>query len=229
MDYSLLKKIQEIILKESAEKNRISEDLLAEQIGRSRTPIRAVLQHLEEYGWIERRHKSGIRLRKIPIEEALEIYDLRGILEGLACHMLAQRPNEKILRQLHQAEEDHLKAMQANRSRAEISLKDIAFHRLILENCGARHLPRLITTLEVVIQTMTLMHQTFPKPRYFPRRILHGKIIAAIAEGNPKKAEKVMRIHIEKGKQTLIKPLRANCAQGKTGKEVMLTTVNSKW
>ena len=75
MDNILLEKVQEIVLTEAAKNNRISERALAERIGLSRTPIRESLQHLEEHGLIDRRHRAGIRLRKIPLGELLEIYD----------------------------------------------------------------------------------------------------------------------------------------------------------
>jgi len=229
MDNILLEKVQEIVLTEAAKNNRISERALAEIIGLSRTPIRESLQHLEEHGLIDRRHRAGIRLRKIPLGELLEIYDLRGLLEGLACRMLAERRDEVVLLKLHRANEEYLQVTGPGGTEAESDQKDIVFHRLIIENCGACRLPRMVNILRIITRSFGILPEIEPgmkkrrRSRYRYRRSQsHEKIIAALAEGNPSRAEKAMRLHIEEAKQNLVHSTKVNCTRGKTGgKEVI--------
>lgn len=64
---------------------------LAEQMGVSRTPIREAMTMLAKEGLLEPGPKRGYKIRTFSIADILEAYEVRGVLEGLVCRLLAER------------------------------------------------------------------------------------------------------------------------------------------
>src|SRR5207237_5672406 len=63
--------------------SKLIEATLAERMGVSRGPVREAFRMLEEAGLVRNEKNRGVFVRAIAIEEALEIYDLRAVLEEL--------------------------------------------------------------------------------------------------------------------------------------------------
>lgn len=76
---------------EIAPGERFTEAQLAKRLGMSRTPIRAAIQHLREEGLIETLSAGGYTVRGFQILEIGEAIELRGMIEGLAARLLAER------------------------------------------------------------------------------------------------------------------------------------------
>lgn len=70
---------------------RIEEVPLAEQMGVSRTPVRAALGTLVNEGLIDHQPKRGYVIRAFAIEDIVAAYEVRSVLEGLACRSAAAR------------------------------------------------------------------------------------------------------------------------------------------
>lgn len=70
---------------------RLSEIPLAEQIGISRTPVRAALARLEQEGLLEKIPSGSYIVRAFTIEEVMDAIELRGVLEGTAARLAAER------------------------------------------------------------------------------------------------------------------------------------------
>ncbi|HKC20627.1 MAG TPA: GntR family transcriptional regulator, partial [Candidatus Dormibacteraeota bacterium] len=66
---------------------RLVEATIAERIGAGRTAVRAALVRLDQEGLVRLEHNRGARVRFISDREALEIEEVRAVLEG----MLARR------------------------------------------------------------------------------------------------------------------------------------------
>ena len=84
--------LREMILAgEMAAGERISELVLAERLGISRTPIRAALMRLEQEGMLEAAGGRGYKVRVLSEDDVSDAIELRGTLEGLAARMAAER------------------------------------------------------------------------------------------------------------------------------------------
>lgn len=70
---------------------RLSEVPLAEQLGISRTPIRAALARLEQEGLLEKAPSGGYLARAFTVDEVMDSIELRGVLEGTAARLAAER------------------------------------------------------------------------------------------------------------------------------------------
>ncbi len=70
---------------------RIAEPAVAEVTGISRTPIRAALIRLQEEGLIEPIPSGGFRVRAFSVADIRDAIEVRGVLEGLAARLAAER------------------------------------------------------------------------------------------------------------------------------------------
>ncbi len=71
--------------------DRLSEIPLGEQLGISRTPIRAALARLEQEGLLEKSPSGSYLVRAFTIEEVMDAIEVRGVLEGTAARLAAER------------------------------------------------------------------------------------------------------------------------------------------
>lgn len=70
---------------------RVPEVELASTLGVSRTPVRLALGILEGEGLLDGVANRGFRVRSFTPKDVLSSFDVRGVLEGLACRVLAER------------------------------------------------------------------------------------------------------------------------------------------
>ncbi len=70
---------------------RLSELILVERLGISRTPLRAALAQLGQEGLVEAIPSGGYAVRSFSREEVIDAIELRGTLEGLALRLAAER------------------------------------------------------------------------------------------------------------------------------------------
>lgn len=70
---------------------RLEEIPLGTKLGVSRTPIRAALANLGNEGLLEHRPKRGYTVRVYQHEDIMGAYEVRAVLEGLACRRAAQK------------------------------------------------------------------------------------------------------------------------------------------
>jgi len=70
---------------------RLYEVAISERIGISRTPVRDALTRLEQEGLLERVPSGGFTVRTFSFEDVIDSIELRGILEGTAARVAAER------------------------------------------------------------------------------------------------------------------------------------------
>ncbi len=70
---------------------RLTEVALADRLGLSRTPLREALARLEREGLVERAGAAGYRVRRFTFDDVRDALELRGVLEGTAARLAAER------------------------------------------------------------------------------------------------------------------------------------------
>src|SRR6056297_3289828 len=70
---------------------RVNEVQLSQRLGVSRTPTRAALHALAAEGLLSYETNRGFTVRAYSAETIAEAYEIRAVLEGLACRMAAAR------------------------------------------------------------------------------------------------------------------------------------------
>src|SRR5690606_12825269 len=70
---------------------RLSEIGVSEHLGLSRTPVRAALARLEQEGILEAIPSGGYSVRQFSVADVADAIELRGVLEGTAARLAAER------------------------------------------------------------------------------------------------------------------------------------------
>ncbi len=71
--------------------SRLAEVALAERLEISRTPLRQAMDHLVGEGLLERIETGGCRIASFTIEDITDAIELRGVIEGTAARVAAER------------------------------------------------------------------------------------------------------------------------------------------
>jgi DNA-binding GntR family transcriptional regulator len=158
MATSLYEEIREAILTgRFAPGQLLSENALATEFGRSRTPVREALQRLEIEALVERASR-GVRVRTSSPQEILDIYEVRITLEGAAAKAAAERATEFDRSQLRAAQRAMVEVETEPRAMAAANRR---FHEAVWT---ASHNPTLVDLLHrlnvhlVRYPTTTLTH-----------------------------------------------------------------------
>lgn len=196
-----------ILTGELAAGERLSESALAESMGVSRGPVREALRGLEQAGLVDLIANKGVVVRKIGVDEVLDLYDLRATIFGLACETLTKRRTksqqaamEKSIRQMESA--------CAAGDRDRYYRLNVQFHAAIVDFCGNR---RAKSTYEDIVKEMHLFRRRglSEVPNIEASLSEHRDIVAAIGAGDSKTARRVGRRHVLGGKKRFMGTLDA--------------------
>ena len=192
-----------ILQGEYAPAQRLIEADLCERYGTSRFIVRSALQELSAQGLVEFQRNRGARVREISLAEAIEITEVRKVLEGLEAARAAERvtPAEAVVLQsivadMHAAVSlaELLRYSELN-ARLHATIRDIAAHET-----SARLLRQL--------RDQTVRHQfslSLVPGRPAVSLPQHEAIVAAVTARDPAAAERAMHDHL----QSVIEALQA--------------------
>lgn len=193
------KKVKQMIISKKLEPGqKIVQEQLADKLGISRTPLRAALQMLEAESLIESIPRRGVVVRQFSDDEIIEIYDCRIALEGTAVRLFAEKASQNEIDRLHKLLSDFDKGTISAR---QYQKADSEFHDMIIKNCGNGFLYDLFQkgNLLLCIDMIGLVRspeETLPE---------HLNIISAIHKRDADLAEKLIKEHLEKSKQLILK------------------------
>src|SRR5437762_2259806 len=87
-----LLRLREMLFKGEFQRGeRLSELPLVARLGVSRTPIRLALERLAHEGLLETSRSGGFVVREFTIDAVWDAIDVRGVLEGTAARLAAER------------------------------------------------------------------------------------------------------------------------------------------
>ena len=114
---------------------KLTEATLADQLGVSRGPVREAFRMLEESGLVRTIKNRGVFVRDIPIEEAVEIFDLRAAMEELVGRQLAGKITPAQLKEVRGLVDGMERAVKADDIDA-YHLLNLQFHDRLVEMAG---------------------------------------------------------------------------------------------
>jgi DNA-binding GntR family transcriptional regulator len=184
-----------IVQGEYAPKQRLIEADLCERFGTSRFIARSALLELSAQGLVEFQRNRGARVREISITEAIEITEVRKLLEGLGAARAAERitrPEMTSLRALIKemrtaVDKSELLVYRDLNASLHASIRDIAAHET-----SARLLRQL--------RDQTVRHQfslALVPGRPAVSLPQHEAIVAAVTARDPVAAERAMHDHLQ--------------------------------
>jgi DNA-binding GntR family transcriptional regulator len=185
---------------------RLTEAMVMERTGVSRTPVREGLRKLEGEGLVITYRSRGtfVTYRLTP-EEALLLYDVRLVLEPHLTGLAAERMAPETLASVEDVLARFVGALDAADAH-EAGQLDADFHLTVYEASGSEMLSVLRgywTRLQLELSERVYTTEV-------PRRFLdeHLKIFDALRAGDAAAAQDRMRIHLEHGRAVLAKALK---------------------
>jgi DNA-binding GntR family transcriptional regulator len=163
---------------------------LTQELGVSRTPIWEAVRRLEQEGIVVHTPHKGVRVTELTRKTALELYEVRENMEGLAARLAAERATSEIISQM----EDILTAQEriVNQQDAiSYSRSDHDFHLLIYQACGNDLLREILDGLRY--KALPLAFKLAPHFTEFFE--YHKRILEAFRRHDADAAEKDIQAH----------------------------------
>jgi DNA-binding GntR family transcriptional regulator len=173
---------------------RLVEAQLIDRFRASRFNVRAALQELAAEGLVEVQRNRGAHVRKVSPAEAVEITEVRMVVEALVAARAAERVTPEQASELDEIGLLMRRAVEAGEFRRYSELNQ-RLHALIRRIAGHRTADRIIETLRGQLVRHQFMVSLLPG-RPAASLPQHERIIAAIRDRDPKAAESAMREHI---------------------------------
>ncbi|MEO6065199.1 MAG: GntR family transcriptional regulator [Lysobacterales bacterium] len=167
---------------------------LALRLGMSRTPVREALVRLERDGFVELIPRRGMRVASLSPNDIYEITEVLACLEvEAAARLAANGASTEILARFDQA----IAAMDRALAQSDLAgwnEADYAFHLLLVQSCGNRH---LVDTAQRFLEkadrfrVLTSAHRM--PPTY--SNVNHAAVVEAIRQRDPQSAAEIHRSH----------------------------------
>jgi DNA-binding GntR family transcriptional regulator len=193
---TLVEEVRAAILQgEYAPNQRLIETDLCERFSTSRFIARAALQELSAQGLVEFQRNRGARVRDISLDEAIEITQVRKLLEGLQAARAAERITRAEAASLRGIVKD-MRAAVASAEPLRYSDLNAQLHAAIRDIAAHQTSARLLRQL----RDQTVRHSF--SLSLVPGRALvslpqHETIVAAVTARDPVAAEQAMHDHLQ--------------------------------
>jgi DNA-binding GntR family transcriptional regulator len=182
---------------------RLRQTDLAEQLRISRTPIREALGRLQQEGLVDLLPRGGVRVVLLDLEQAVELYELREALDGLAARLAASRIEPGRLATCERAIERMARSVERPNA-SHWFAAHVLFHEEIFRAAANRRLQRLIPLVRLSIrQFHPLLLRTERRLETAYRE--HRRIFEAVAAHDAEAAEREARAHIVSAKDIVLK------------------------
>jgi len=183
-----------IVRGEFVPNQRLVEADLSDRFGASRATVRAALIELTNEGLVERVQNRGARVRAVSLEEAVEISEVRMMLESLCAAKAAERISDAEAGELRDLGE-RMQAAVAGGDVVGYSGLNQRLHRRIREISGQRTAAQVLERL----RGQSVRHQFRLAMRPGRPQVSlpeHLAIIEAICAHRPERAAEAARVHL---------------------------------
>lgn len=182
--------------------DRLVESTIAENLGVSRTPVREALRQLESEGLVKNYPRRGAVVQGISIEDAVEIYDLREVLEGLMARKTCENISDGEIRELRKI---------LLRMRDSIDGKDFEYYldlhrdynQLLMNNCKSQRLISMINNIHEYLASLRGITLT-TKDRREEAYHEHVGIVEALEQRDAQRVEVLARDHAVNAKKAFL-------------------------
>ncbi|MEX2382000.1 MAG: GntR family transcriptional regulator [Opitutales bacterium] len=196
---------------------RVSDFVLAKEIGVSRTPVREAITQLASEGLIEHIPQFGSFVKKLSRQELAELFDLREMLESYATKAAAERISPVVVKKLKLLCDemllliDQLKSSGADDLYGEILRQqvkdDLTFHLLILRNSRCSHVLRVVSDLRILTNLFLLKRREPSLDAVAHLKNVHREhcgVVEALQNGDGELAADIMGRHLRRAKEVAL-------------------------
>jgi DNA-binding GntR family transcriptional regulator len=181
---------------------RINEQHVAQRLQVSRGPVREALRGLERAGLVEARVNRGVYVREVSVEQALEIYEMRGLITGFACARLAAASTAEQRVELAAMVERMERAATAGDQALYYDI-NLAFHDRLMQFAGNARAKAMYDGL--VKESHLCRRRSLFSPRNMGEsNAEHAAMLDAIRRGDTEAARRVGEDHIVGGRRRFL-------------------------
>jgi len=182
---------------------KLTEVALAARLGVSRGPLREAFRMLEEAGLVRTEKNRGVFVRSLPVEEAIDIFDLRATMEEFVGRRLAESITPAALKEVRALVEQMEQAAKAKDAHT-YHLLNLRFHDRVVELAGNAKLTAIYRKL---IKELSLFRRlNLAEATLMPVSANeHRQIVKAIASGDAELAGRAMFEHVMESKARTLK------------------------
>lgn len=176
---------------------KIPQEKLAHELGISRTPLVSALKYLEQEKLVEAKPRRGFFVRLFTVDEMINIFELREVLDGLAARRAATYITE--------AEIDKMRGFfhpfTGQSSIGDLkgyAKEDRRFHKFVISIGAKEFLKSMLDTYNLISYSYQLVaSEGLVRP---PDETIHEHMamISAICDRDGERAEELMRTHFKK-------------------------------
>jgi DNA-binding GntR family transcriptional regulator len=180
---------------------KIVEARLCLDLGVGRGKVREALMHLEKEEFVRRIPNASAVVKEVSQKDIAQIYDLLGVLEGLSVRIAARTLTEKQVRKI---ESFVLNMERHQKDKFKMAGYNFKFHEYMTELGGNTRLVSFVNLIRAQAGRMGL-HSFYNPLQVRSSLVEHRRILNAIQDRNPEKAEKHIRQHYLSAKNRLIR------------------------
>lgn len=212
---TLVEQVYEAILAEISEGklppgSRIIQEQIAHGLGVSRQPVQQALLLLRNQGMLRDAPGRGLIVAPIDPKYVQDMYDVRAVIEGLACRRAAEVNAERAKKQGPALIQAGRKAINSG-SVAAMIVADMKFHDFIYQLAdNALIAPAMETQWAYTRRVMGEVLMRDERPRDIWGQ--HEQILDAIIQGDGEAAEAMVRRHITQASTVMVARLQAQAA-----------------
>jgi DNA-binding GntR family transcriptional regulator len=195
----------------------LRQERLARELGVSRMPVREALRQLQALGTVEILANRGARVRPPSIRDIVEVFEVRGVLEGHAAAATARLISSAQLAELRAADALFRQVVTDLRdappgaavdSRPRWHEANSRFHQVIIDASGNRRLGETIEGLHRKIPRNLTWLALGNDARLLARNAEeHAEILAAVDRGDAEAARSLVVAHAEHARDLLVRKL----------------------
>lgn len=189
---------------------RLVETQLAETLQVSRTPIREAIRQLQRENLLASDENGALRVAKLSIADAVQLYDCRIALEQLSVAEACRKVTTAQVGQLEAAVQQAEKTLgqQSNQlTNYQLLHMDYQFHRLLAESSANAW---LVQILDQVFDKMALLRLRTMEhnPGVLEIRSEHRRIFEAVRDRDPVAATQAIQYHLIASKERVIQEIK---------------------
>ncbi len=181
---------------------RLNEHSLAMQMGVSRAPVRDAARSLAADGLVTAVANEGVYVRKLSLEDALELYDLRAMLAGMLCARVAERAEESVRVHLRRQVVAMAQAIEDRDEEAYFTINN-SFHSDVADAARMQRPAALYKSLGKEVRLFRFQVLTGTAALRISNEE-HDRIVAAIEAGDAQAASQAGSQHHLNGKSRLL-------------------------
>jgi DNA-binding GntR family transcriptional regulator len=170
---------------------RIVESRIARQLGISQAPVREALALLERQGLVVKVNHRGAFVSRLHARELRELFTLRAVLDAFSARLAAERASDADIERLRSLLV-RMRTAEEARDLASLTESHLQLHEAIYRLSGH----------ELLVEIFALIHPRMKLALTFAENLFssegdetdcHVPLIDALADHDPKRAERVAR------------------------------------